>query len=86
MLLFAQHVLDTHVWFKRIFQANVDLSGNKLPEAIVEWSSFLELDEVDVNSKVLSRKYGASRMAKQVCTEIMAKKEKGANVGLPHED
>ena len=52
----------------------------------MEWSSFLELDEVDVNSKVLSRKYGASRMAKQVCTEILAKKEKGANVGLPHED
>ena len=52
----------------------------------MEWSSFLELEEVDVNSKVLSKKYGANRMAKQVCTEILAKKEKGANVGFQSGD
>ena len=52
----------------------------------MEWSSFLELDEVDVNSKVLSKKYGASRMAAQVCSEILAKKEKGANVVFSNED
>ena len=52
----------------------------------MEWSSFLELEAVDVNTKVLSRKYGASRMAKQVCTEILAKKEKAANVGFSSED
>ena len=64
----------------------MSVSGKQVPETILRWSSFLELEERDVNCQVLSRKYSNSSMAAEVCHELLNRKEKCANVVISTED
>ena len=55
-----------------------DLSGKKIPETILRWSSFFELEELDVNCMMLSKKFINSSLGRQVCDDLK-RKDKGYN-------